>query len=108
MARDFPIHLGETVEIGEAGEKLRVSAGETSVEVDKVLCAIGRTPNVEGLALENSGLELDARGIPLFDRNTMQCGDSHSFIAGDVNATRNWTWRPPPSARSNWRRWAAP
>lgn len=88
MARDFPIHLGETVEIGEAGEKLRVSAGETSVEVDKVLCAIGRTPNVEGLALENSGLELDARGIPLFDRNTMQCGDSHIFIAGDVNGER--------------------
>ena len=27
----------------------------------------------------------DARGVPLFDRNTLRCGDSSIFIAGDVN-----------------------
>jgi dihydrolipoamide dehydrogenase len=88
MQNAFPIQLGQPVEISEEGEQLRVSAGETSVLVDTVLCAMGRTPNVESLALENAGIELDARGIPVYDRNTMQCGDSHIFLAGDVNGER--------------------
>lgn len=88
MKTCFPIHLGQAVEIVAEGEQLRVSAGENSVLVDTVLCAMGRTPNVEGLGLEHAGIKLDARGIPLFDRNTMQCGNSHIFIAGDVNGER--------------------
>jgi dihydrolipoamide dehydrogenase len=43
---------------------------------------------VEGLRLENAGIELDLRGIPHYNPNTMQCGDSHIFIAGDVNGER--------------------
>jgi dihydrolipoamide dehydrogenase len=88
MQRDFPIHLGRPVEIEEEGDKLRVSNGEQSVVVDKVLASLGRTPNVEGLLLENAGIELDVTGIPLYNPNTMQCGDSHVFIAGDVNGER--------------------
>jgi dihydrolipoamide dehydrogenase len=88
MQRDFPIHLGRSVEIEEEGEQLRVSNGEQSVVVDKVLASLGRIPNVEGLVLENAGIELDLRGIPLYNPNTMQCGDSHIFIAGDVNGER--------------------
>ncbi len=88
MQRDFPIHLGRPVEIEEEGEQLRVSNGEQSVLVDRVLASLGRTPNVEGLVLENAGIELDVRGIPVYDSNTMQCGDSHIFIAGDVNGER--------------------
>jgi dihydrolipoamide dehydrogenase len=88
MQRDFPIHLGRSVEIVEEGEQLRVSNGEQSVLVDKVLASLGRTPNVEGLALENAGIELDLRGLPVYNPNTMQCGDSHIFIAGDVNGER--------------------
>jgi dihydrolipoamide dehydrogenase len=88
MQRDFPIYLGRSVEIEEEGEQLRVNNGEQSVVVDKVLASLGRTPNVEGLALENAGIQLDLRGIPLYNLNTMQCGDSHIFIAGDVNGER--------------------
>lgn len=88
MQRDFPIHLGRPVEIEEEGEQLRVSNGEQSVVVDKVLASLGRTPNVEGLVLKNTGIELDVRGIPVYNANTMQCGDSHIFIAGDVNSER--------------------
>jgi dihydrolipoamide dehydrogenase len=50
----------------------------------KVLVATGRTPNLD-INLENSGLELGERGVPKFDSRTMQCSDSHIFIAGDVN-----------------------
>ncbi|MBK9130056.1 MAG: dihydrolipoyl dehydrogenase [Gammaproteobacteria bacterium] len=53
--------------------------------VEYVIVATGRTPNVRNLGLENTSLELDARGVPLFDRHTMQCGASHIFIAGDAD-----------------------
>jgi dihydrolipoamide dehydrogenase len=72
----------------EEGEQLRVTNGEQSVLVDRVLASLGRTPNVEGLVLANAGIELDLRGIPVYNPNTMQCGDSHIFIAGDVNSER--------------------
>lgn len=52
---------------------------------DYALAATGRTPNVRGLGLENTGLALDARGVPLFDAQTLQCGNAPVFIAGDAN-----------------------
>lgn len=55
---------------------------------DYVLVAAGRTPNIDGLGLEHTGLELDKRGVPRFDPRTMQCGASPIFIAGDANAER--------------------
>ena len=52
---------------------------------DHVLAATGRAPHVARLALENTGLPLDARGVPVFDRFTMQCGTSAIFMAGDAS-----------------------
>jgi dihydrolipoamide dehydrogenase len=49
-----------------------------------LLAATGRRPNVDRLGLENTSLELDDKGVPVFDRFTGQCGDSHVFIAGDA------------------------
>ncbi|MCG8049995.1 MAG: dihydrolipoyl dehydrogenase [Candidatus Thiodiazotropha endolucinida] len=88
MQREFPIYLGEAVELSAEGEQVRVTAGDNSVVVDKVLASLGRTPNVEGLSLANAGIELDDNGVPLYNPNTMQCGDSHIFIAGDLNGER--------------------
>ena len=55
----------------------------------EVLAAAGRRPNLEGLNLEATGVEVDSRGVPLFDHRTMQCGDSPIFIAGDAAGHRN-------------------
>lgn len=52
---------------------------------DYVLAATGRAPAVAGLDLENTGLPLNDRGVPEFDRFTLQCGDSTVFIAGDAS-----------------------
>jgi dihydrolipoamide dehydrogenase len=54
----------------------------------RVLSAVGRAPNVEGLGLAEAGVAVDARGVPVFDPATMQCGDTPVFIAGDVNGDR--------------------
>lgn len=52
---------------------------------DYLLAVTGRRPNVDRLGLENTSLELDDRGVPSFDRYTLQCAGSHIFIAGDAN-----------------------
>jgi dihydrolipoamide dehydrogenase len=52
---------------------------------DYLLAATGRTPNVGNLGLYNTSLELDERGVPVFDRFTLQCGNSSIFIAGDAD-----------------------
>lgn len=63
-----------------------VTDGSTqTLEYDYALIATGRRPNVDNLGLENTSLELDARGVPVFDVNTGQCGAAPVFIAGDAN-----------------------
>ena len=72
---------GDEVEIAFRGRN-----GEIEIaRVEYVIAATGRTPNVGNLGLEHTSIAVDASGIPLFDRTTMQCGASPFFIAGDAN-----------------------
>lgn len=50
-----------------------------------LLAAVGRKPNVDRLGLKNTSLELDDKGLPVYDKLSMRCGNSHIFIAGDAN-----------------------
>lgn len=89
IGKEFPIHLGQKAEISEADNgQLRVTAGEVSVVVDKVLAAMGRVPNLEYLDLANLGAERDQRGIPHFNRHTMQIGNLPVYLAGDATGER--------------------
>ncbi|MBK1707013.1 dihydrolipoyl dehydrogenase [Halochromatium glycolicum] len=88
MGKEFALHLGQAATIEEDGDGLRVQAGEHQARVDAVLCSIGRVPNLDGLGLEQLGVPLDARGLPAFDRHSMQVGELPVFIAGDVTAER--------------------
>ncbi|MCU7960791.1 MAG: dihydrolipoyl dehydrogenase [gamma proteobacterium symbiont of Bathyaustriella thionipta] len=86
---EMPLHMGYPANIeATENEQLRVSAGEQSVVVDKVLVCLGRHPNLSRLGLKKIGVQHDNRGIPVFNRNTMQLGDWPIFIAGDVNHER--------------------
>jgi dihydrolipoamide dehydrogenase len=81
--------VGAAQEGGEVALTMRDPAGkETTERFQYVLAAAGRTPNVGGIGLEHSGLELGPNDIPRFDGRTMQCGASHVFIAGDANSER--------------------
>ncbi|MBU2957800.1 dihydrolipoyl dehydrogenase [Paracoccus sp. 1_MG-2023] len=90
LARDVDLHLGVETEARAEGFGLRLSwkSEDDSGEeyFDRVLVAAGRPPNLKGLSLEHSGLDLDDKGMPDFDRRTMRCRDSAIFIAGDANA----------------------
>ena len=87
MTRTFPVWLGHHARLTSEGSQIRVSAGEHSVVVDKVLAAMGRRSNVDWLSIENAGVDLNEAGLPVFDSNTMQCGESRVFIAGDITAS---------------------
>lgn len=85
LRKEFPIHLGAAAEISKKGSKLKVKAGDKSAVVELVLASLGRAPNVEQLDLGKAGVKLNDAGIPIYNRNSMQVGDSHIFLAGDVN-----------------------
>jgi len=88
LSREFPIWLGQAAEVTEEGDMLRVTAGENTVQVEKLLVSMGRKPNLTGMKLENLGIELDQQGVPVYNPNTMQCGDQPVFLAGDVSGDR--------------------
>ncbi len=90
---ELPISLdAKDVRIDRDGDHVVVhftdANGSSNERFDHLLVATGRTPNLDRLALENSGLALDARGHPDYDPLTMRAGDSHIFIAGDANSDR--------------------
>jgi dihydrolipoamide dehydrogenase len=72
---------------GHVVVRYRAPDGEPRTErFDYLLAATGRSPNLRKLGLEATTLALDAQGVPLFDRETLQCGRAPIFIAGDANA----------------------
>ena len=88
LGKEFPLRLGQPAEVVAEGDRLRVSAGEHSVVVDQVLASMGRRSNLDRLELQNLGLELDERGMPVIDPHTMQVSGQRVFIAGDITGER--------------------
>ena len=94
LAAELDLRFQQTiVEARQDGDDVllttRDAAGEQRSErFQYLLVTAGRTPNVNNIGIESTGLELDAKGIPMFDPCTMQCGNSHIFIAGDANNER--------------------
>lgn len=88
ITREFPLWLGEAAKLERVEGGIQVTAGDNSVVVEKILASLGRKPNLENLNMEATDIELDDRGIPVFDELTMQVGNLPIYIAGDVNADR--------------------
>jgi pyruvate/2-oxoglutarate dehydrogenase complex dihydrolipoamide dehydrogenase (E3) component len=77
------LHLGEMVSAaGADGDGFALQVGDTELRGEKLLVATGRRPRIDGLGLENVGIEPGKRGIEV---------DSHLRAAdgvwaiGDVN-----------------------
>ncbi len=89
MEKELKLWLGEAANLEAKGEHTVVSVSQGAVTAQRVLASLGRRPNVDGLGLENIGVRLDERGIPEYDKQTLQVADLPLFIAGDVNADRS-------------------
>jgi dihydrolipoamide dehydrogenase len=84
---DTDAHADVSLDSERVAVRFRALDGETRTEhFEYLLAATGRTPNVAKLGLEHTSVERNAYGVPVFDRETMQCGASPIFIAGDANA----------------------
>lgn len=87
MRQEFALHLGAPAVVSEGDDgAVRVSNARHQVQVDAVLVALGRRPNLAGLGLEALGVPLDEHGAPEVDPETMQVGALPVFVAGDANA----------------------
>lgn len=93
-AGELPLALGcSHLDVARDGEGVRVCATDADGRqhdetAEFLLVAIGRHPNVTGLALERTRLPLDPDGVPVADRRTGQVGNTTVFIAGDAMAHR--------------------
>ena len=66
-----------------------IETGEKKYEVEKILIATGRKPNLDKIEFEKTGISLNEKGIPRFNGETMQIEDSSIYIAGDVNGEKS-------------------
>jgi dihydrolipoamide dehydrogenase len=81
------IHTNTTVKKiidGERAKKVTLLSGdkEMDIEVEKVMLAVGRQPNVEGIGLEKLGVNYGKKGIIVNDR--MQTNIKDVYAIGDV------------------------
>jgi dihydrolipoamide dehydrogenase len=81
----FSLYVGDEAKIAPGENALRIRNGFHEIEVDAVIAALGVTPNMDNLGLENLGIPLDERGMPPYDPYTTQIADLPVFIAGDAN-----------------------
>lgn len=70
----------QKVEKTEAGYTL--SAKDKTFETDYIVCATGRIPNIDNLALENAKVETDKHGIKVNDH--LQTSAENIYACGDV------------------------
>ncbi len=77
----------KVISIEKNNEELIVTAegkkGEIKFTADNVLVSVGRTPMIEGLNIENLGIELDRKAIKV-DEN-YETNIPHIYAIGDVN-----------------------
>jgi pyruvate/2-oxoglutarate dehydrogenase complex dihydrolipoamide dehydrogenase (E3) component len=88
-------HLNSSVlQVKDLGNKIEVvikdKIGETHhLKAKKILVAMGRTPNLEGLDLDKAGVEFDRKGVHVDNR--LRTTRKHIYAAGDVTGQYQFT-----------------
>ncbi|MBN3860056.1 dihydrolipoyl dehydrogenase [Neisseriaceae bacterium PsAf] len=82
---ELNIHFNTIPKVSLENNKVRLEYANTVDYVDLFLAASGRVPNTDHLGLENTGVQLDKKGVPIADPDTMQTSVPHIFIAGDAS-----------------------
>lgn len=87
LRREYHLHLGANVELSRTVSGVRVHADHDDFEVDRVVVAIGRKPNIDSIGLESLGVPLDEQGMPELNAETMQLGALPIYMAGDASSS---------------------
>lgn len=88
FAHEMTLWLGEKVEAQALEDSIVFRAGAHATNVDAVMVAVGRSPNVEELELARAEVAYGAHGKVTFDIGTMHCPGSRVMLAGDVAGDR--------------------
>ncbi|MHC4994947.1 MAG: mercuric reductase [Planctomycetota bacterium] len=83
----------------DAGARLTLDSHDNSynIEVDRVLVAVGRAPNTDGLGLEEAGVKYDAGGVIVDD--ALRTTNPRIFGAGDICYRYKFTHAADATAR---------
>ena len=83
--------LVSTRDLGSEKEVvIKKKDGKTlSLKAERILVALGRQPNIEGMGLEDISLEFNKKGIPVDSR--MRTNHKHIYAAGDITGTYQFT-----------------
>jgi pyruvate/2-oxoglutarate dehydrogenase complex dihydrolipoamide dehydrogenase (E3) component len=89
----------DSVREAGAGKTIRITRGGEAFEItaSHLLVAAGRAPNVEGLGLEEAGVEFEAKGIAVDER--MRTSNPHVYAIGDVASRFQFTHAADAQAR---------
>lgn len=94
---------GVDVYVGEGVQEIRgqgtVVCGGAEIHCERVLVALGRKPNTEGLNLEAAGVELNTQGSVVTNAK-LQTSNKHIFAAGDCTAELQFTHHADAQARA--------
>lgn len=69
-------------ELKEGKVEVRIVGQKSPLVVDKVMVAIGRKPNVDGIGLQNTSIKYSPKGIEVNEH--YQTAESHIYAIGDV------------------------
>lgn len=89
VCQELPTSFEGAEIVRETEKGLLLKSGEKEYEVEKAFLTMGRKPALDFLKLENTSIELNERGVPLYDQTTMQISNTGIFLAGDANADRS-------------------
>ncbi len=70
---------------------------QRTVEVDEILVAVGRTPNIDSLDLDAAGIEYNDKGATVDDK--LQTTNPNVYAAGDVALKHQFTHTADATAR---------
>lgn len=84
---------GRDMRVSQAGEAIRISVNvngeQRDTDVDQLLIAVGRAPNVDSLNLESIGVRYDRDGVDVDDN--LRTTNPKVFAAGDVCSKYKFT-----------------
>ena len=77
---------GQDLQVAKTADGKRLTGASHGrsydLTVDEILVGVGRTPNVEGLGLEQAGVEFNVEGVKVNGR--LQTSNPRIFAAGDI------------------------
>jgi pyruvate/2-oxoglutarate dehydrogenase complex dihydrolipoamide dehydrogenase (E3) component len=88
-------HLNASIiRTGDKGSEREVlikdkNGKEVNLRAEQILVAMGRTPNLEGLGLNDIGVEFDRKGLKADNR--LRTSQKHIYAAGDVTGAYQFT-----------------